>query len=324
MSLNLPASTSNSGITPFLSLPTEERQTLIDEATAQKLIELFSDLLNMPDQSQVDSLEANILHRIGELKEQLNPELIHTIERLCAEKISPDTQTTETSLKTEAESFFNTLIVDQNNISSIMRYAYKNKSEALLQKCLDFIQDKTNVKITCQNFGPVSIEIKENNADSDLNGLTDFFPSIIEAVDRNNVQIHLVQSQSLSLETLESFVNMASDCIHTLNIQKTSQCDLNDDVLNRLLINCSNARLLSISSGTITEDGLRDLGRLTSLHTLHLSYCDALAALTLPNTLTSLHTLHLSSCNALTALTLPNTLTSLHTLNLSTATPLPH
>ncbi len=357
MTSNFPASTSNSRIAPLFSLSDEERVNLIHETTPQKLIEIFSDLVNLPNQSNLDSLEAIVLHRIDELKEQLDPAQIFTIGRLCAEHLSYETQTTETSLKKEVELFFNSLTIDEGNLSSIMRYAYKNKSEVLLKKALAFIQSKTNIPISCENFGPISIDIRvspipievggsddydnpnelidessdcdsydhfesNNIADSkdydNLNELTKFFLIITEAVDRNNVHIHFTPTKVLSDDFLKSFTKTMSDCIKTLNLEDKHPHYINTETIKQVLANCPDIQLLSITSDQINDDALNSI--LTNYPNLrYLSISSNKITENGFRDLGGLASLQKLKlhCPRLKALTIPDTLTSLHTFYLN-------
>ncbi len=298
-------------LTGLLKLENTQQQTQIAEVDLVVAVELFSQALSLEKEniSGLNQVEENALSRISQMKDELDSTQIKMIQTLCLKKLSSLDAEEEPKLKEELMNFLNTTKISKKNLIEMVRYAHANKSMYLLQKCLAAIGTSSDTTLTCGEFGPVYIKIGKHNDDCDIEVLNSCIPFLTAAVGQDNVQIELVAGNSLSIETLTSFVNENSKSIQTLDLREKQA---NDVQLKKILNKCTNLNRLFIKSNIITGEGLQDINNFASLQTLVLSNCKAVTSLNLAG-LTNLQTLNLWNCGALTSLNLTG-LTSLEAL----------
>ncbi len=301
-------------LSELLKFNKTQQKEHVATAGSVTVFELFSQVLgsDIGNTSELNQLKEDALHRINELKDELDSTQIKTIQTLCVEKLSSVDAKTAPTLQKEVMDFLNTTAaIDQNNVFEMIRYAHENQSTLLFQKCLDFIETATNTTLSSTDFGAISIKISEQNNDADINELNSYISHLIAVVGQDNVQIELIPGSSVSIETLTSFVNENCKYIHTLDLTIK---EVNDEQIKELLRNCTNLNHLFITSNTITGEGLHEINHLTSLRTLALLRCPALTSLELTG-LTNLQTLNFVDLEAFTTLNLTG-LTGLQELSL--------
>ncbi len=298
----------------FANLGREKQLKQMEESNSSEIFELFSSVFAQESSPETNSIKNLVLRKVLILKGKkfIQKEQLQKITEICL-KVYPSLQHEEEVGLKNALIYFLGDKINKNSVMDLIVFAREIKSSHLMEQCLSFITIKTNISLSCNDFGPIDVAIRALNSDAELDHLMQYLPKLKNTIGPENIRVLITPGSSLSLENLSLFLNNNRDCLYSLEL---STKEVRDAELTELLNHCFNLQHLLIKSIHITSESLVQISHLTNLRTLNLSGCKQVTDIPPLTTLTELRSIDLSWCSKLTNLPELNTLTRLEILNL--------
>lgn len=270
-----------------------------------------------------------LINRIEKLDSE-NQFSVKEIEKIVKvyTRISPNLEDFE--LRESSHQFFEKH-TDIDNIFEHLRLAKDSNNDEYMKMCFDYIEERTQVKLTINNDSSLLMDVTGSFKLSDGNFLKTV--KTLSEIYKGNIVINLTTGRGLKDPLNNEFLKIHGNNVKSLNLSSGA-------LLGELIILLPNLLHLEMNSENVTDDhllalrsgvnlitlnlswsknltSLPDLRALKNLETLNLSYCTKLATLPSFDTFANLETLDLSGCEKLKILPSLNALINLKTLDLS-------